>query len=463
MNIIKSFKIFAVSAIALSAFVACEDNDSIGSSLIGTENSVVVDTDFKLNGVTVPIDSVQSRTTMQLLGMIEANGYGDFRSDFVTQYLPSAELDSLIKTSANIDSIKMLLLVGDGSFVGDSIVPMGLEVYRLNKQLSAPIYSSFNPADYYDKNQCIGRKVYSLNDVEYSDSIKGLTYKSIYVDLPRSLAVELYDLYKSDPSSYLNPTVFGNKFKGFYVRNSYGSGRVTKIGANTLLLYYHYSAKTSEGNDTIINKVGNYYAVTPEIITNNNINYSISPDLLNRAASGEHLLVAPAGFEVEVQFPLLDIINQYNANSGRLSIINNLTLEIPASKINNDYGINPPQNVMLILKNKKKQFFEKSQIPDNEVAFTASYDVSTGSYKFSSMRQYLLNAIAKGGNLTEDDYTFVITPVTINTIDNSNYYSSSITSVVSSVVPYIEQPAMATLHLENAKISLTFTNQNIKN
>lgn len=447
-------------SLSLIALASCNENDSLGSSLGATENEVVIESDFSLVGHSVEIDSIQSRTTMQLLGVIDAQGYGKFSSDFVTQYMPAAEIDSLIKTKENIDSLKMVLLVKNGDFVGDSIIPMGLEVFRLNKTLKAPIYSSFNPEDYYNPADCIGSTVYTLNGVELTDSLQQLNYREIYVNLPISLADELFDLYKSDPKAYLDPQQFNEFFKGFYVKNSFGTGRVAKVGANTLLMYYHYQTKNSAGNDTIIRKTGNFYAVTPEIITNNNINYSISQSLLDDAQNGQNLIVAPAGLEVEVVFPIREIISQYHEKSGKLSVVNNLTLEIPASKITNNYGINPPENVMLILKNKKKEFFEKSKVPDNETSFTATYNPSKGVYSFSSMRQYFLNMLAEN-EINEEDYVFIITPVTINTLTNTGYYQNS--TIVSSVVPYVEQPAMATLELEKAKISLTFTKQNLKN
>jgi hypothetical protein len=188
----------------------------------------------------------------------------------------------------------------------------------------------------------------------------------------------------------------------------------------------------------------------------------MSPDLLRRVDQGENLIVAPAGLEVEMTFPLLDIIDRYRSKAGQLAIVNDLTLSIPASTISNDYSIKPPEYLLLILKNKKKEFFEKSSLTDSETSFYAEYDSSTGSYDFSSMRQYLLNALNSTEPITEDDYTFVITPVSVNTETNSSSYYYT-TTVVSSIVPYIEQPAMVKLNLDKAKIVLTFSNQNLKN
>jgi hypothetical protein len=454
-----------IGAVALTASAllsSCDDAGTIGESLLPIENTIIVEDDFTVTGHSVSNERIQSRTITQLLGKIDAEGYGNFSSDFVTQFMPAASLDTTLTSASAIDSLKLVMMYYNDGIVGDSIVPMGLEVYRLNKNLQAPIYSDFNPEDYYDASAPIASTIYGASNLELNDSLKELEYKSIYVDLPRSLAVELYNVYKNNPAAYLDPTQFSQYFHGFYVKNSYGAGRVTKVQGTVMQMYYHYDTVTDEGNDTTYNYVGNYYSVSPEIITNNNINYTMSPDLLRRVDQGENLIVAPAGLEVEMTFPLLDIIDRYRSKAGQLAIVNDLTLSIPASTISNDYSIKPPEYLLLILKNKKKEFFEKSSLTDSETSFYAEYDSSTGSYDFSSMRQYLLNALNSTEPITEDDYTFVITPVSVNTETNSSSYYYT-TTVVSSIVPYIEQPAMVKLNLDKAKIVLTFSNQNLKN
>lgn len=459
----KHFSLIAASLLAIAVATSCEESNSIGSSLIQNENTIVIEEDFSVTGESVKNKKIQSRTITQLLGEIEAKGYGKFRSDFVTQFMPAAALDSTLVSAEDIDSVKLLMMFNSGSLVGDSVIPMGLEVYRLTKNLSAPIYSDFNPDEYYDHDSPIATRVYSANNIGLpTDSLKKLTYREIYVDLPRELGMELFDLYKTNPAAYLDPVTFSNYFHGLYVKSSYGSGRVTKIGATLIQLYYHYDTKNSAGRDTTYNYTGNFYSVSPEVVTNNNIDYAISSDLTQRVANGEKIVVAPAGMDVEIQFPLLDVIAKYKNEKGQLSIINDLTFAIPASKISNTYNINPPENLLLILKNKQQEFFEKSKVTDSKTSFYATYDSTTGTYSFSSMRQYLLDALNKESELTADDYTFVITPVTINTESTSSYYSSQ-TTYISSIVPYVEQPAMAQLDLDNAKIILTFSNQNLKN
>ena len=57
-----------------------------------------------------------------------------------------------------------------------------------------------------------------------------------------------------------------------------------------------------------------------------------------------------------VDIPLLDVINFYRQNSGHLSVINNLTLSIPAIDISNEYGIDPPTQLLMVLKKDKDKF-----------------------------------------------------------------------------------------------------------
>ena len=100
-------------------------------------------------------------------------------------------------------------------------------------------------------------------------------------------------------------------------------------------------------------------------------------------------------------------------------MLNNVSCEIPAEEIANDYGIEVPQQVLMVLKNKKKEFFEKNKIADSK----------TGK--------------GEAGTTT------------------SSYYSSG-TTYITNVSPYVTKPAMVKLNLEKAKIKLTYSKQSGK-
>ena len=340
-----------------------------------------------------------------------------------------AELGSKIKTVMRVFALLLMILVG-AVFV-------------------------YNPAD------LLASKIYACNAIAATDSIKNLSYRLIDVKMPIELAKELYNLYITDPSAYAFPANFARHFPGIYIKNSYGDGRVVEISSTMMRMYYHTTTTNSEGKETINRYQGNYYAVTPEIVLNNNLAYTISPELDARIADGEQIIVAPVGRDVELQFPIQEVVDYYNANTGSLSVVNTLTFDIPAEKITNDYGIKPPANLLLILSSKKDEFFLRNELNNNITSFYAAYDADNHRYRFAGMRDYLLD-ILKKDKITPEDYTFTLTPVTIQTeVNSSNSYYGSSTTYVSAIDPYIGAPAMVQLDLEKAKITLTFSKQTI--
>lgn len=448
------------SLIILISLFSCGNTSSVGTSLLTDEVQIIMDSSFTVTGSSTPNAEVQSRTTTQLLGLIDAKEYGNFSSEFVTQFMPAAQIDTTGIPVDNIDSLKLIMAVPNGAVVGDSVVPMGLEVYLLDKELPNPIYSDFDAEGYYDPSQPIASTIYNVSAIGESDSVSALSYRYIYVTLPRTLGRELYQAYLENPSSYLTPKAFVNIFKGLYVRNSFGSGRVARINSSLMRLYWHTDTVSSQGTDSIIPGYGNYYAVTPEIITNNIIDFEMAPSLQSMIDQGRTIIAAPTGSDAIINFPAQDIIDVYRSGSGPIAMVNDLTMSVPAKLIANEYGINPPPYLLLVLKSEKTAFFMNNNLPDNETSFFAAYNEETGSYDFTGMRDYALWLLAKN-NITADDYTFILTPVTLNYgTNNSGYYGSS--SYLESVAPYVLEPAMTELDLEKVKIIFTYSKQSKK-
>ncbi len=301
-----------------------------------------------------------------------------------------------------------------------------------------------------------------------------MLYKSIYVDLPREIGLKLYDLFLNSPQTLQSPQAFAKWFPGLYIANSFGSGRVTRINSNRINVYYHSVHKiTDETNprDTTLYHVSSYMGVTPEVISNNNISYTMSDDLKTMAKDGETILVGPTGYDVEFTFPAQDILDKYYSQSGSLAVINALNFSIPVKTIDNDYGLLPPPYILMVKKSQKDKFFATTQINDNLSSFYATYDSSTQSYSFSSMRDYIIDLVKKG-EVTSDDVEFVICPVQVSFYSNSSssslygyyygYYGYNTTSMqVSTITPYVTEPVMTILDLDNAKIDFTFSKQTL--
>lgn len=449
------------STIGLSTLSACDEESTIGASIIDDEISIVIDSTFTISGRSVENSALQSRTLLQLLGRIDAHGYGTLSSDVVAQFMPSASLDTTGVEVNDIDSLKLLMRVYHGNFVGDSITPMGIDVYRLNRDLPSPIYSDFDPTGYYDPSKKIGSCIYNTSTLGESDSMQSADYHILEVTLPRQLGQEFFKAYKDDESNFSSPSAFiNNVFKGLYIKNSYGSGRMTLVSQTIMRAYYRRTYTNSEGRDTTVNAMANYFAVTPEVVTNNNIDLRISPDVTGEVAAGKNIVMSPGGYDVEFKFPIPEIIASYNDRKGSESTINSLTLSIPVDSVDNKFGFGPAPYMLLVLKNKKAEFFRDNSLPDNVSSFYATYDESNQAYNFSSMRNYLIEMLEKE-QISDDDITFVLTPVNVVTESSSGSYYYPSTSTVTTVTPYISTPTLANLKLDKAKIKFIYSSQKI--
>ena len=441
---------------------SCEDSVStLGSSLIVYETEVAIDSTFTLTGQPVSNSDIQSRTITQILGSLSAKEYGDFSSDFVTQFMPALQIDTTGVKVNDIDSAKLYMFFTAGNFTGDSIVPMGFKLYPLKKQISSPIYSNFDPSDYYDESDCWTpeSQIYTGNAL-YNDSINALNYRSVSVKLPKEFAKSFYSEFIERPETFATPQTFAKFFPGLYVKNSFGSGRVINFSECRINLYYkRHKTITVDGKDrdSVFNISSTLMAVTPEIVTNNIIRMQLSDELKSKIEDNkEPIIVAPASYDVELTFPTEEIIRRYRENSGPLSVINTLTMSIPVEYIQNSYNINPPKYVLLVLSTEKDKFFANNQLDDNKTSFLTEYNPLTKSYDFVGLRDYILNSLSKE-KLTEEDYTFTLTPVNVVTEESQSSYYSQGQSFVSAITPYVAGPAMCKLDLQNAKIIFTYS------
>lgn len=451
-------------ALAVAA-VGCDSSSNVGNVLDNESVVVVVDSSFTVSGVSVANPVVQSRTISQLLGTIDAPRYGAIYSDFVGQFMPSLTIDTAGYTVNDIDSVKLFLQMPNKEFIGDSLVPMGLEVYRLTQDLPYPIFSDFDPEGYYNPDAQLGGAVYTASTLNEPDTIKKRTAKAVEVTMPLSLGRELYEAYMADPEVYGDLNAFTSRvFKGLYIKSSYGSGRICGFTNTSLRLYYHKTTyNTDSARYETKHYAGDWFAITPEVVINNNIRYTPAAELQQMVADGDHILAAPAGYQVEINFPGRELVQSYRRYDNHLSVLNTVTFEIPADSIANPYAIAPPPYALLMLKNKLQEFYDENTVPDNKTGFYAAYNSLTGAYSFTAMRGYLQYLLEKD-EITEDDVTFILCPVELNTEEsaNSSYYGQS-SVVVTSVVPYVSKPAMARISLDKAKIKLTFSAQTTKN
>ncbi|MDE5642787.1 MAG: DUF4270 domain-containing protein [Muribaculaceae bacterium] len=450
----------AMALPALLLLGACDQTSNIGQSVIDENIDIVIDSAFTVSGSSVRNDKVQSRTLTQLLGDIDISGYGTVNSYFVSQFMPAANIET--DDVVSIDSLKLIMRVPTGDFIGDSIAPMGLTVYELERDLPYPIYTDTPTDGFYNPAKPIGSSIYTMANFRL-DSIsktESTTYREFAVPLDVELGRRLFEAYKSNPASFSDPETFTTDiFKGLAVQNSFGSGRLTRIGQSMLRMSYTRRFYSEElQRDSIQHLSGNYFGVTPEVVTNNLLTYTPANEITAMVNNGDAIVAAPAAYEVKMRFPAPEILASYRSDKADLQLINSLTMSLPVALIDNNADIQPPTYILMVLSKEKDSFFADNSLPDNIHSFYAAYNSSTQSYDFTDLRAYITELAAKE-SLEEADYTFTLTPVTVTmTTSGSGYYQ---TTVVGSVTPEVSTAAAAKFLLDKAKIIFAYSRQSL--
>lgn len=454
--------IVAAAAMLLSA-TACDDTTSnIGSSLVNDDVKIIIDSAYSATGQSVAIQSIRPKTVVQMLGKIDVPEYGKMASSVVTQFLPSTELDTEHFDAADVDSIVLTMRYAVGSFIGDSIAPMGVKAYALTKQLPQGIASDFDPQGYYNPSEPLASVIYNATSMG-NDSIAALAYRDIRLKLPKELGRNLFQTYVDHPEYYANGQIFAEKvFPGIYLRNSFGAGRVTVVSQTFMSMYLRHIGidETTNELDTI-NATHQYYLVTPEVLNNNNLSIDLASTLTEKIEEGKTLLVAPAGYEVEMDFPTREMVAAFRAHEGGVAVLNGASFNLPVDSIANDFKVSPPPYALLVLKKDRDSFFKENKLPDGVTSFYAEYDSSLKRYHFGALREYLIEMLGRE-EITDEDCRFCIVPVQVNFEDvtNSGYGSSGTTE--SEVLPYLISPAMCELRFDKAKIKMTYSLQTQK-
>ncbi len=488
----------ALGLLALSyipvALISCEDEVSkVGGGLASGEVQIAIDSLVwdgseqyihrgensmlvkcpKIEYATEYEKIIDSRSTTNLLGRISVPEYGDLYCSFVTRLMCAKTLaipDSI--PVEQIDSMKLILSVPRGQLTGDSLAPQQLRVYRLTKSLPTDIDNTFKPAGYYDPQSPLGSKTYTITALGMSDSIY-TKLNNINIDIPMSkqMAQDTYNAYKKSPETFGWPETFEQYFHGIYVEPSFGRGCVANVTAIKFLIYYNYKEqvtvtkddKTTQEWKTKVGAVG-VFENSPIVLSSNNITYNPSTYIQDMAAAGVPIITAPGGYRVKFTFPGRELVDIYNKNNSKLSVVSGLSFNIPVDEIENEYGITPPPYLLMVRTSKLEEFLANNKLPDNKDSFYATYSKANKRYIFTSMRQYILDLIDKdkNGGLKDEDLEFTMIPANLTIESSSSGSSTSVTYTVTKCTPYISTPAMCRLQLDKAETVFTYSIQQMK-
>lgn len=462
---------------------ACnEDISTIGSSLVGGEVSIMIDSiPLVAESRPTPITSeraskIDARTTNCLLGRFDVEQYGKLESEFIARMMCSSAINFPDSLNVNrVDSCKLLLRTFRSSVIGDSLAPQQVTVYQLKADLPDidTISNQFNPAGYYEPD-ALGKRTFVLSEVGM-DGVKNSDSSVITIQVPlgddngKEWGQKIVSEYRDHPETFAWPANFKEFFGGIYAKQTFGRGCMAGIASAAINVYYHTLSDVtntdSDGNSTTV-QTHVCDSITPfamalEVLSSNILSYSPSATIEGLAAQ-EPIIVAPAGYNCQLTFPTKALVEKYFENDKSLGVVSDLTFNLPAEIIDNDFNIAPPPYLLMVKESDYDTFFAENKLPDSKNSFYAAYSVSTGSYKFSSMRDFILPIVNQSEEAAkaEPDTKFYLVPVQITqeTYSSSSYYSSSY-SVIVDCAPYIVKPAMVKLKPEEAEIVFSFSYQ----
>lgn len=498
---------------AALAYACNDDSASIGFSIDTTYVSITIDSSYvytqNSDSVSVlPVDSLPNRTIVQMLGQLDIPDYGSVKADYLSQFYPVANFDTALVKPDMVDSVGLEITFQYNSFLGDSLAPMQLTAYRLNRLLRetgdvrTPIYSNLNPADYYSESDKLGSAFYVASTQSYPDSLLDENgYRAIKfsfgatADEKQSWARKFYDLYV-DNAGYLTTDRVSELFKGVYVTNTFGRGTLLYIISTAVVVYHRSYAYNNEGGlrrvDSsdpnsalyVTNTKSTYLMSSYEAPTINRIKaYSASVvDALR--AQGAAIIQSPQMYDAQITLPIDTIIHRFNKSRslnttdtvGVLNIVNMTVPLKPMPASLKSLGIVPPPYLLLMRKGgnatsssgdvipmNKEQFFTDRLIADDRNYFTAAYDSTTNSYTFTGLQNYIINIFQRDPNsiLEPDgalkphpdnnyDSEMILVPVSVLT-------STSTYGTETSIVPYLGSLSYAEIDKPNIKITVVYS------
>ena len=412
---------------------SCDDSlKNIGFTIQPEGDRITVGTDsLFIKAKTVSVESLLpegmfAKTKNPVLGEYKDPLFGTTRSDFVGEfYYPEG---NKFPDNTTIDSVRVAVFYN--SWRGDSLAPIGLSVYEVNKALpTGSHFTNFDPTNYVDITAPIGKSIFSPANIEVPKSERDQQdyYHRAFVDLPLSLGERIHELTKTVDD--LDTDSFKEYFKGLYLTTDFGSGAIITVDYTYLYLSYHYlDEKGSSTKEDTIRTGSMILNTTPEVIQINQIQNK--NDILLQDNAEFAYIKSPAGVYTEVEFPFTEKAEKLNNQA--LNLASFKITALPDEDADRKYKLTPSPYLLLVKKDELKDFFEQRKVPDNVTSFYAQLDQTTYTYDFGNLAP-MINHYKKENDDKIKDLTYVIVPIDV-TISNINN-QAQITAVYNQMIP----------------------------
>ena len=426
---------------AAMTMAACDDTtDSIGSSLTGSTDNLNVTADtFSVSSRTIMAEKLPSRNVTGYLGKVKDPETGAVvTGDFMTQFhlLEGYQLPDESKISSRdengeiiADSCEIRLYYS--GFFGDSLAPMKMTVYEMDKPLEENVtyYSDFDPykEGMVRTNGLAQQRSYTMADLTEKESVRQSN------DYTSNIRIKLNTPYTDkDGVTYNNyatyvmrqyykhPEYFTSTYRfihhvmpGFFFKNTGGEDNMVYVTTPQFNFYFRY-----ENADTTV-RASSSFAGTEEVLqttTFTNDEQKLAELMADNSCT---YLKTPAGLYTEFTLPIEEIMRGHENDT-----INTARFNIPRqnNQVSTPYALNIPTSLVMLPKDDVAAFFQSGKLPDYKTSFVSTYSQSTNSYLFGNISG-IINEMykrMKNGTRTADWNKVVVIPVTLQTTSSSN-------------------------------------------
>ena len=457
----KTKLVFLSFLTALISF-SCEDStvSEIGISIMPDEDKV----DFSENTIpitlkTIKTDSIYAKTINGSLGEYFDPTFGTLNAGFACQFFPAIGFDNIENMiDGKIDSVFLDIYY---TYMGDSLAPMGLTIFPINKPLEKNYYTSVNPEEFVDMANPIAKFAYTAKNPNISNSI----YGRLSVPMPVEWGQKYVDIIKNTEEQSLDE--FIKMFPGLYLKSTFGSGCMLFVNNTTVDAYtqivIQYRTKEPEesylGGDSILTRYA-CWAVTKEIIQINSYT-NTNMDYLFRGDSTTTYIKSPAGVFTEVTIPIPKIIQEIGRRQ-----FSSVKLSLKAYPRNEwNYSLNFPglgyqstsavaSKLLLIPPDSTINFFEQQLTANNVTSYTTTFTSSNHTYSFNNISNLIQRAINQNPN---EDLKLWLIPV------QTSYTYDSASNPVDYATSYDLYPTGVALQGNNQEIRIIASDLEINN
>ena len=436
-------RLIIIAVIAALATACTDDNVSTGSSLLTSEDAIIVGCDtFSISSQMLPAPHFNSAPDSLLLGEAD-NLFGTIDADVLTQLACPVGLE--YPQNSEVDSVVLLLYYR--TWYGDGNSPFRIGVYEMDRATFD--YNTPYPSDLDVSDYCSLSEQTALLDHErvltakgYTDSVALSTTSYspvIRLRMKQSFAERFFSL-----KDFSTQEKFNEDFKGLYITTTFGGATVLYVTSINMAVYYHFSYNRN-GNDTIVRDIKLFYA-NSEVRQVNRVTYP-QPKLedLQPTIDSVMYVVSPANIYTRLSLPMQQMSTAIKDTLGeKRAYVNQAKIQVSVlnhyfgttADITRDDWAQPANTMMLIKESSVERFFAENELPSDTCAMLATLTTSSDSignilYSYTfDVSQLLTNQLRQ--TQADDKLDMLLIPVSVaTTTTQTSYYSSSTTSITS--------------------------------